>query len=72
MMQLGLPMAQRLTFLSSAPVTITRPDFWPKARHVTLDPCATNSSDRSIEEEEERVHERAEDGEVDDEEVAAR
>ncbi|GIY65258.1 hypothetical protein CEXT_422801 [Caerostris extrusa] len=44
MMQLDFPTAQRFTFLSSPPVTITLPDFRPKARQVTLAPWATNSS----------------------------
>lgn len=33
-----------LTFLSSPPVTITRPDDGPSDRQETLEPCATNSS----------------------------
>ena len=36
--QFGLPTAHKLILASSPPVTITRPDFWPKARHVTADP----------------------------------
>ena len=44
-MQLGLPTAHKLTFLSSPPVTSTRPDLWPSARQFTLAPCATNSSE---------------------------
>ena len=44
MMQLGFPTAHRLTFLSSPPVTSTRPDLWPSARQLTLELCAANSS----------------------------
>lgn len=40
----GFPTAHMLTFLSSPPVTITRPEDGPSDRHETLDPCATNSS----------------------------
>ena len=45
MMQFGLPTAHKLTFLSSPPVTSTRPDLCPRARQLTLAPCATNSSE---------------------------
>ena len=41
--QFGFPIAHRFILASSPPVTITRPDFWPNAKHVTADPCATNS-----------------------------
>ncbi len=51
MMQLGFPTAHRLTFLSSPPVTRTRPDLWPRARQFTLAPWATNSSEN-----EEKTH----------------
>ena len=44
-MQFGLPTAHKLTFLSSPPVTSTRPDLCPRARQLTLAPCATNSSE---------------------------
>ena len=44
MMQLGFPTAHKLTFLSSPPVTRTRPDLCPRARQLTFAPCATNSS----------------------------
>ena len=44
MIQLGLPIAHMLTFLSSPPVTMTRPDLWPSAKQLTGPPCATNSS----------------------------
>lgn len=44
MMQLGLPTVHRFTFLSSPPVTITRPVLCPRARQFTLEPWATNSS----------------------------
>lgn len=37
-------MAHKFILASSPPVTITRPDFCPKAKHVTADPWATNSS----------------------------
>ena len=40
----GFPTAHMLTFLSSPPVTITRPEVGPSDRHETFDPCATNSS----------------------------
>ena len=43
-MQLGFPTAHMLTFLSSPPVTITRPDLCPSAKHFTLAVCPTNSS----------------------------
>jgi len=43
MMQLGFPTAHKLTFLSSPPVTRTRPDLCPRARQLTFAPCATNS-----------------------------
>ena len=33
---LGFPIAHMFTFLSSPPVTMTRPDVGPIARHVTL------------------------------------
>ena len=46
--QFGLPMAHKFILASSPPVTITRPDFCPKAKHVTADPWATNSSDCQI------------------------
>jgi hypothetical protein len=45
-MTFGFPTAQVFTFLSSPPVTITLPDFWPRARQLTLPPCATNSSEK--------------------------
>lgn len=41
-------MAHKFILASSPPVTITRPDFCPKAKHVTADPWATNSSDCQI------------------------
>ena len=41
---LGFPIAHMFTFLSSPPVTMTRPDVGPIARHVTLALWATNSS----------------------------
>lgn len=47
-------MAHKLTFLSSPPVTITRADFWPNARHVTLAPWATNSSATSHQRQDEK------------------
>ena len=37
-------MAHMLTFLSSPPVTMTRPEVGPSARQLTLELCATNSS----------------------------
>lgn len=39
-----LPTAQRLTFLSSPPVTRTRPDLAPRDRQLTLAPWAVYSS----------------------------
>ena len=43
MIQLGFPTAQRLTFLSSPPVTRTRPLLCPRERQVTLAAWPTNS-----------------------------
>ena len=43
-MTFGLPTAHMFTFLSSPPVTITRPEEGPRDRQDTLEPCATNSS----------------------------
>jgi hypothetical protein len=43
-MQEVLPIAHRLTFLSSPPVTRTRPDLAPRDRQLTLAPWAENSS----------------------------
>lgn len=44
MIQFCFPTAHRFTFLSSPPVTRTRPDLWPSARQLTLDEWATKSS----------------------------
>jgi hypothetical protein len=44
MMHDGFPIAHKLTFLSSPPVTKTRPDLLPKAKQLTLAPWAENSS----------------------------
>jgi len=45
---LGFPTAHIFTFLSSPPVTITRPDDGPIERHVTFELWATNSSTKAI------------------------
>lgn len=42
--QCGFPTDQRLTFLSSPPVTMTRPDLWPRPTQFTSAPWAANSS----------------------------
>lgn len=44
MMHDGFPTAHRLTFLSSPPVTRTRPDLLPSERQFTFAPWAENSS----------------------------
>jgi len=44
MIQFCFPTAHRFTFLSSPPVTRTRPDLWPNARQLTFGVWATNSS----------------------------
>lgn len=44
MMHDGLPTAHKLTFLSSPPVTSTRPDLLPRDKQLTLAPWAVNSS----------------------------
>lgn len=44
MMHEGLPIAHKLTFLSSPPVTKTRPDLLPNDKQLTLAPWAENSS----------------------------
>jgi hypothetical protein len=47
MIQPCFPTAHRLTFLSSPPVTNTRPDLWPSAKQFTLEPWATKSSEKA-------------------------
>ena len=46
--QLDLPIAHRFILASSPPVTMTRPDFCPIAKHVTAEPWATKSSNIKI------------------------
>jgi hypothetical protein len=46
---LGLPMAHRLTFRSSPPVTSTPAVFLPICRQLTVLLCAVNSSARGRE-----------------------
>jgi hypothetical protein len=47
MIQPCFPTAHRFTFLSSPPVTNTRPDLWPSAKQFTLEPWATKSSEKA-------------------------
>ena len=44
MMHAGFPMAHKLTFRSSPPVTSTRPDLLPNDTQFTLAVWAANSS----------------------------
>lgn len=43
-MHVGLSIVHKLTLVSSPPVATTRLYLCPIERHVTLDPCATNSA----------------------------
>jgi hypothetical protein len=45
MIQPCFPTAHKLTFLSSPPVTKTRPDLWPSAKQFTFESWATKSSE---------------------------
>jgi hypothetical protein len=43
-MHVGLSIVHKLTLVSSPPVATTRLYLCPIVRHVTLEPCATNSA----------------------------